>query len=103
MIIIGNASVFKSGGTTRPNMQKVSVIIFMAFFFAITAAPAHAYLDPGTGSMILQIVIGAVAGALLAIKAYWYKISTYFSSRRRRDNHQAIDDDPEPHKRQKST
>ena len=93
-------------------MKKISIIIFIAFFIAITAAPAHAYLDPGTGSMILQIVIGAVAGALLAVKAYWYKVSTYFSSRqkpggalneRRRDNHQAIDDDPQPHKRHEST
>lgn len=27
--------------------------------------PAHAYLDPGTGSIILQAAMGAVAGALV--------------------------------------
>ena len=93
MIITGNASVFKPGGTTKPNMKKVSVIILISFFFAITAAPALAYLDPGTGSMILQIVIGAVAGALMAIKAYWYKISTFFRAHQRSDN-KIKDDDP---------
>ena len=28
------------------------------------ALPAHAYLDPGTGSIILQGIIGAIVGAL---------------------------------------
>jgi hypothetical protein len=35
------------------------------------AAPAHAYLDPGTGSMILQVILGGVAGIALAGKFYW--------------------------------
>ena len=39
--------------------------------------PAAAYLDPGTGSIILQAVIGAVAGALIVIKLYWYKLTTF--------------------------
>ena len=34
-----------------------------------------AYLDPGTGSIILQAVIGAILGSFLVIKMYWYKIS----------------------------
>lgn len=28
------------------------------------AAPAHAYVDPGTGSMLVQMAIAGVAGAL---------------------------------------
>ena len=35
------------------------------------AAPAQAYLDPGTGSMVLQLILGGVAGALLIAKLYW--------------------------------
>ena len=38
-----------------------------------STSPAHAYLDPGTGSMILQILLGGVAGLVLAIKLYWHK------------------------------
>jgi hypothetical protein len=34
-----------------------------------------AYLDPGTGSIILQAAIGAILGSLLILKTYWYKIS----------------------------
>ena len=35
------------------------------------AAPAYAYLDPGTGSMILQVLLGGVAGVALAGRLYW--------------------------------
>lgn len=42
---------------------------------------AFAYLDPGSGSLILQILIGAVAGAFFAVKAYWIKIKSFFSPR----------------------
>jgi hypothetical protein len=34
---------------------------------------AYAYLDPGTGSMLLQGCIAAVAGGLLAMRASWGK------------------------------
>ncbi len=36
-----------------------------------SATPAHAYLDPGTGSMILQVLLGGAAGLTLAGKLYW--------------------------------
>ena len=42
-----------------------------AVLFAASTAPAHAYLDPGTGSILLQGLIGAVAGGLFMAKMYW--------------------------------
>ena len=39
----------------------------------VSTSSAHAYLDPGTGSMILQILLGGIAGLALAIKLYWHK------------------------------
>jgi hypothetical protein len=39
-----------------------------------TTEPGHAYLDPGTGSMILQLLLGGVAGALVVGKLYWQKL-----------------------------
>jgi len=33
-----------------------------------------AYLDPGTGSMLVQILVGGVAAAAVAIKLYWYRL-----------------------------
>jgi len=39
---------------------------------------AYAYLDPGTGSMILQGLIGGIAGGMFAIRLYWSKLKTRF-------------------------
>lgn len=35
---------------------------------------AHAYLDPGTGSMLLQVILGGVAAVGVAVKLYWHKL-----------------------------
>jgi hypothetical protein len=40
---------------------------------------AFAYLDPGSGTMILQAIVGALAGGYLIIKKYWYQIKNFFS------------------------
>jgi hypothetical protein len=34
--------------------------------------------DPGTGSYLLQLLIGALLGALFAIKVFWRKIKNVF-------------------------
>lgn len=41
-------------------------------------APAQAYLDPGTGSMIISAIVGLFATLGLAIKTYWYKLVGLF-------------------------
>lgn len=33
-----------------------------------------AYLDPSAGSMMLQIILGGVAGLAIALKLFWAKI-----------------------------
>ncbi len=41
---------------------------------------AQAYLDPGTGSLILSAIIGLLATIGLAIKTFWYRIKALFRS-----------------------
>lgn len=43
-----------------------------------TSTTASAYLDPGTGSMILQGLIAGIAVAGFTIKTYWYKLRSMF-------------------------
>ena len=43
------------------------------------SAPAHAYIDPATGSIVLQVAIGAVAGATLFFRTSLYKVKALFS------------------------
>ena len=40
---------------------------------------AHAYLDPGTGSYILQILIAGLFGTLFMLKVFWGRIVGFFS------------------------
>ena len=41
-----------------------------------------AYLDPGSGSMILQIIAGGVAAVAVTAKLYWNRLLASFTSRR---------------------
>lgn len=58
---------------------KVSPALALAFLGA-SSIPAHAYLDPGTGSMILQLLLGGLAGLALVGKLYWAKLLSLFST-----------------------
>jgi len=40
----------------------------------LITSPAHAYLDPGTGSMLLSAIIGVAAAVGLAVKLFWYRL-----------------------------
>ena len=49
----------------------------------LTGYPA--YIDPGTGSLVFQVIVGAVVGALVTLKLYWQRVKLFFA-RRRSDN-----------------
>lgn len=38
--------------------------------------PGLAYVDPGTGSFLIQMLAGTVLGGLLALKMFWRRIQT---------------------------
>ena len=62
----------------------ISGILFPLFAILLLSrgffvSDAYAYLDPGTGSVIIQAVIGAIAGVLITLKIYWYKLKEKLS------------------------
>ena len=44
------------------------------------------YVDPGSGSYLVQVIIAAVLGALFYFKAAWWKIKSFFT-RKKKDEH----------------
>ena len=60
---------------------------------------AHAYIDPGTGSFVFQMVVAGLLGALMYIKMAWQSIKLFFISRfsgnRADDDKNEVDDKPE--------
>lgn len=46
------------------------------------SADAHAYLDPGSGSAILQGILGALAALAITLKLYWHRLLRFLRLRR---------------------
>ena len=42
--------------------------------------PAYAYLNPGTGSIFLQILLGGLAGLAIILKLYWAQVKKAFQN-----------------------
>ena len=59
----------------RRRFSNFSLIVTMAY--VIFPENAHAYIDPGTGSMALQILLAGIVGALFTIKTYWRKAKEF--------------------------
>ena len=54
--------------------MRIIITVLLLFVMADT----EAYLDPGTGSMLLQVILGGVAAVGVAIKLYWHKLRAAF-------------------------
>lgn len=48
--------------------------VLLTVLLMLAAVDAVAYLDPGTGSMLLQVILGGIAAIGVAIKLYWHKL-----------------------------
>ena len=45
--------------------------------FSLIKIPA--YIDPGSATALMAMIIGAIAGAGMTLKLYWFKIKEKFS------------------------
>ncbi|HEX2111467.1 MAG TPA: hypothetical protein VHF67_07925 [Gaiellaceae bacterium] len=41
-----------------------------------------AYIDPGSGSMILQMILGGLAAAAVFLKMFWHRILVFLGIRK---------------------
>ena len=66
------------------NRSTVSIARWqLAIFLAALAGArdAHAYLDPTTGSMILQGIVGGIMAGLFIIRRQWAQLKGWFTRR----------------------
>jgi hypothetical protein len=60
---------------------------FVVFVIVVSFAPdALAYLDPGTGSMMLQVILGGIAAIGVALKLFWYRIIAFLGFGKKPDS-----------------
>ena len=69
--------------SVMPARYVKSRLLACVFFFALGAVitfptAAQAYLDPGSGSMLLQILLGGAAGLAVLLKLYWHRFLLLF-------------------------
>lgn len=51
---------------------------FTVLWLPLTFPDVHDYIDPGTGSLIVQVVIASVVGGLFVFKVFWGKVKKFF-------------------------
>ena len=64
------------------SLAKRYALFWFVLFTFVWSEEAHAYLDPGTGSFIVQAIVAAIAGGLFMIKVFWQKITNRFSRKK---------------------
>jgi hypothetical protein len=62
------------------------IVITSLSFIIFFNTKAFAYLDPGTGSIILQALLGAIAAGISYCSIYWQKIKNFFSKKNKKKN-----------------
>lgn len=60
----------------------LAVLASLVWMMLFMERPVLAYLDPGTGSMFLQLVLGGIAGVAVLGKLYWQRLVSFFTRKR---------------------
>ena len=55
-------------------MRAMRLLLLALVIHLIAPEPAHAYIDPSAGSIVLQLVAGVVLGGLLTMKGWWGRL-----------------------------
>ena len=62
------------------------LVLLSLIMVIILPSMAHAqYLDPGAGSMLLQVIVALVVGLGAGVKLYWRRVSGFFGRSKRSD------------------
>jgi hypothetical protein len=55
----------------RARSRTVPLLLFLGVLSVAGPPPAYAYIDPLSGSIVFQIIIAGVLGALLTVRRWW--------------------------------
>lgn len=67
----------------------------LTLFSILDLTKTFAYLDPGSGSMLLQLVLAALLGTGVLIRSQWKKIKTLFSRKHSKEDEDQDDETKE--------
>lgn len=78
-------------------VKQRGAVCAVAILGLLISAPSHAYLDPGTGSIILQGLLAGIAVAIGIVRGYWQQFRIFLDGLRGKseDNNNDSDSDLE--------
>ncbi len=65
---------------TRSTEHRRASTLTVATLSLFIASPSHAYLDPGTGSIILQSLLAGIAVAIGVLRLYWQRFKSFLAN-----------------------
>ena len=67
-------------------MKRFVIIVALIYSVFVLTRPAYAYLDPGSGSMVLQALLGVFAAVMVVVKLYWARLMKFFGFTKEQDS-----------------
>ena len=61
------------------------IIWLILFIIFLPLHTAHAYVDPGPGSYVIQIIVGVFFGAIYVTKGFWKNLILKIKNRKKKD------------------
>lgn len=62
----------------KARIGKSAVVLAMVLYILLSSSRAHAYLDPGTGSMVVQAVIAGIAAVSVSLGIFRSRVASFF-------------------------
>jgi len=63
-------------------MSYTVAIIMSWLLLFVCVTPAFAYIDPGSGGMMMQLLLGGVAGVVVLARLYWQRFTAFVGIKR---------------------
>lgn len=60
----------------------MSLLIRVCIILLLVPSVSWGYIDPGSGSAIMSAIIGFFVAIGLVIKTFWYKIKSFFTGKK---------------------
>ncbi len=65
--------------------MKKATLLLALYLVWLSETQVDAYLDPGSGSMLVQLLLGGVAGAAVIVKLGWQRFRGMFGGSSAKD------------------
>ena len=72
--------------SSHPDCSKLPLVsalpMTVGLLLALDVQPAWAYIDPGSGSILMQVVLGGTAGLAVLARVAWQRVRASLNSSR---------------------